>query len=87
VIRRRRYVKGTKIRRISGSRRIYRRSSRRVVRRRRIVRRTSRRHVIKRRVVVKRTVSMKTGHRIRMRGGRRSSTGIRHSIKIQSAGF
>ena len=30
---------------------------------------------------------MKTGGRIRMRGGRVSAGGIRHSIKIQSAGF
>jgi len=30
---------------------------------------------------------MKTGRRIRMRGGRVSKGGIRHSIKVQSAGF
>jgi len=30
---------------------------------------------------------MKSGRRIRMRGGRRTKGGVRHSIKIQSAGF
>lgn len=51
-------------------------------------RRTSSRGVIKRRVVVKRRVSIKSGRRIRMRGGRTTKDGgVRHSIKIQSAGF
>jgi hypothetical protein len=30
---------------------------------------------------------MKTGGRIRMRGGKISGTGIRHSLRVESAGF
>jgi hypothetical protein len=51
--------------------------------------RTVRKTVIRRvkRVAVRRRTSVKTGRRIMMRGGRVTSGGVRHSVKIQSAGF
>jgi hypothetical protein len=63
------------------------RGLRRVRRTRKVVRKVSRKNIIKRRVVIKRRVSMKSGKRIRMRGGRVSGTSIRHSLRVESAGF